>query len=746
MPVPAQFQLGLELTNIVNPLSQAISALGSLALVDAIKKSGSDAITEMKLASLIGRNRIDEVMKWHFREKVAKSDRSIISRYVDIVLESGAGPTVQEALKNPALFSMVIQLSALAFATEDESLANGIVEAIERIVKDSGRELEVVPDYVSLLGTIRACQQQTAAFRWAPLFEDVEWKIEKELLRDDTQEPQSTSHKPKRRRVTHVSSRNLSSVTVRALPFPALQSLIMWLQSLQSFPEHRLLHLRCDRGISTAVVWCHHVLGLTVSVNIQGAEITFGQGNSNIVIEECFSQSSGASLMDPADPNEPLFSLANDENHPSGSYERRAEAFGFGLKVLKNALGDTSDVEYCIHWIISHSIPITTAEKLQDVMDPQSQLQRLLRAAQFLFSTGYIDMTLVSSLSDKPFKDKLSSKVSEFTLVAILIAFARVEDDDLERGRQLPLSLTEYERIRKSQHGINSIDYLKQQVKPGGGRFEFSVNVLDAFSILSRLLLGHMYTEEYVHALLISAWGWSIFFDCIDINDPADVSIDKIRVLNGVPTRRGLRRTRIIDGPAGSQKLPSAVEIRVGNSQFRLFPGISTARKGRILVGYHSDAFQVTQSLIWKSFGKEEYTHRLAFRERLDQCVHYTYVLKPCDCVKEEPEDLLAWIDERLELGNDKRLSTRSKPDGQFYVPKWPKMSDQKYNLPERAFELHQKDDNVRGLWFYLSDETPSARWFLLGKCLSAGDLPPLLHFKLQRRVLGAIVLFRPRY
>ena len=122
MPIPAQFQLGLELTNIVNPLSQVVSSLSSLALVDAIKKAGSDAITELKLASLIGRHRIDKIMKFHFRKMVAKADQTVISKYIDIILESGAGPTVQEALKNPALFSMVVQLSALAFAHEDESL------------------------------------------------------------------------------------------------------------------------------------------------------------------------------------------------------------------------------------------------------------------------------------------------------------------------------------------------------------------------------------------------------------------------------------------------------------------------------------------------------------------------------------------------------------------------------------------------------------------------------------------------
>lgn len=50
MVLPAQFQLGLELTNLVSPFTNALSTLGSLALVDAIKRSGSDVITEIKLA------------------------------------------------------------------------------------------------------------------------------------------------------------------------------------------------------------------------------------------------------------------------------------------------------------------------------------------------------------------------------------------------------------------------------------------------------------------------------------------------------------------------------------------------------------------------------------------------------------------------------------------------------------------------------------------------------------------------
>ncbi|KAL2038949.1 hypothetical protein N7G274_008289 [Stereocaulon virgatum] len=116
MVLLAQLQLSLELTNIVNPVSQAVSALGSLALVDAIRKSGSNAITETKLASWIGRHRVDPIIKTHLREAVSKADQSVISRYIDIILESGSGLTVQESFKDPDLSSMVIQLSALAFS------------------------------------------------------------------------------------------------------------------------------------------------------------------------------------------------------------------------------------------------------------------------------------------------------------------------------------------------------------------------------------------------------------------------------------------------------------------------------------------------------------------------------------------------------------------------------------------------------------------------------------------------------
>ena len=58
MPILAQFQLGLELTNIVHPLTQALWTTASLALSNDIENGASNMITEMKLASLLGNLRI----------------------------------------------------------------------------------------------------------------------------------------------------------------------------------------------------------------------------------------------------------------------------------------------------------------------------------------------------------------------------------------------------------------------------------------------------------------------------------------------------------------------------------------------------------------------------------------------------------------------------------------------------------------------------------------------------------------
>ena len=741
-----QFQLGLELTNIVNPLSQAVSALGSLALVDAIQKAGSDVITEMRLASLIGRHKIDRVIAWHFRKAVGKADQTIISRYMDIVLESGSGPTVQEAIKNPALFSMVIQLSALTFAHEDESLANAIVKAIEKIVRESQERLEIVPDYVSLLGTLRACQQQTAAFSWAPLYESVERKLLDAVKASEIQPTIRNKRSSKRQKVDKPGVANAACLNNRSLPFPVLQCLLMWVQSLQSFPEHRLLQLRCHTGISTAVVWCHHILGLAVTVCLQGSTVLFNgePGSGSVLIEESNPQQAGASLMNPADQHEPLFSFLNDDNDPSISNETRAEAAGYGLLALKQTGLTAEEIRSASIWITARTMSFIDQARTSKFTHfypdaPKAENRewehywldsglpnkdQLMHAATFFFSLNHLDLGEIESSIDPPKKPPFKKSSNWPTLVAILVAFARIREVDLEKCRNMPLSLSACRKLDKFEHGL--AEDLCDSQPP---------DVIVSFEVLSRLLLGHVYTDEYINpAVLVSAWGWSIFFESINADDPIDVPINTIRIECGVPARHGLRKTRIIDGPTDvSMSSITNAKTLSKDPQICYFPGVSTAEKGVTLVGQHSDAFQITQTFEWKSINKVHQKHKLGFRNMQELCSQADRFY-PCTH-EDNLQSFHEWIDKRTNdlHGGELRPTSVTVSGGSclFFEGRWPKddaarsssmervlvgMRSTNYPLgaPIEALSAAMGSAISTDIWFFYVSKNPAARWLQL--------------------------------
>lgn len=180
-----------------------------------------------------------------------------------------------------------------------------------------------------------------------------------------------------------------------------------------------------------------------------------------------------------------------------------------------------------------------------------------------------------------------------------------------------------------------------------------SIPLSSTFEILSSLLLGHLYSKEYVKsAVLVSAWGWSIFFDSIDAIDPLDVSVDSMRVVCGVPTRQGRRRSRIIDGPTACRKVLVREGISMSvDTTIRFSPNISTASRGLTWIGARGDAFQVTQTHSSTestsdrfSIGKEQ-THKLGFREMQELCLQVRR-LPSCQCDTVTP-DIVAWSRER---------------------------------------------------------------------------------------------------
>ena len=534
----------------------------------------------------------------------------------------------------------------------------------------------------------------------------------------------------------------------RALPLAVLQSLIMWLQSLQSFPEHRLLHLRCHTGYSTSVVWCHYVLGLTVSVSLEGSEVTFGRGTSNVLIEESDSVHAGASLMDPADPHEPLFTLVSDESIPI-SYESRAQAYGFGTTMLENAEIPDDERQYCSHWIIACALlgisedpsyrsgmstqPHTMEDTLHNLpfetRDPSQE--RIIQAGRFLFALDNLDYELIGSCNHSPPQMAPSGNhVNWACLVIILETFSRIRKEDLHRCTALPLSLRGYETLQKAEHVTGKISPDNISTR--------SWNLVGSFENLYRLLLGHMYSEDYVkNAVLVSAWGWSIFFESIDAIDPADVSTDTIRVMHGVPTRRGLRRSRIIDGPARNWVMSNGTVEALGKDlDINYFLGVGNTTKERILVGHHADAFQITQIFNWVFMNQTDKQFMLGFRKMQELCVRAER-LAPCqhpsgDVINSVVVD--TWIDK---LGNGSRNGDTAllknaidEPTKSKYEIKWPKDEKSRNDWNERVVVRHDtkipRNPSKLSMthspdspsltdvcYFYVSDN-PNTRWLQL--------------------------------
>ena len=557
---------------------------------------------------------------------------------------------------------MIIQLSGLAFAHEDEALADSFVEAVESNVRETGGKEDAVPDYVSLLGTLQACRQQTAGFRWASLYEAVERKLHAGLM------PKRGPYRAAKKRKVEVPKMP-ESVTKRALPFQILMGILRCLLLLQRFPDEGLLHLRSSSGISTIVVWCHHILGLSLVVRFQNAEVRFGETTIGIVIEECESSWSSATYMNPTDRHEPLFCIEGDEMHRrlEQSSEIRAEAFGFGRAVLKSTNLTEAEASMYSIWIISRSLRfieptsrpphdqvdsqaeshapnevslpvepgegcIETAEErgASGVRVPHLSREDIVRAGTFLFGLerdDYRDPEDFKEMTEPRYKTSRCRQQVD-GLVAILFTFARINASDLPNCATMPLSVG---ICLNPGSYLNS--YSTETISKRNG-------LLMAFDLLSRLLFGHSFSPEYVKtAVLVSAWGWSIYFDSVALPDPGDVSLTSMHVICGVPARRGLRRNRIIDGPTDESDLRAKHAPWSHEPPYSYKEGMSTAYRGVTLAGLHEDAFQVTQTFQWRP-EHDPKKCSLGFRKMQEACLQFDK-LSPCPCEEAQSKVLI---------------------------------------------------------------------------------------------------------
>ena len=413
--------------------------------------------------------------------------------------------------------------------------------------------------------------------------------------------------------------------------------------------------------------------------------------------------------MDPADQHEPLFTLVNAGNNLEIGYESRAEAYGFGQNVLKIAKLTEEEERYCSQWIIARCIP--QSKNAQSSYKYPCE-DSIIRAGKFLFGVETVDVEILRKHNGSEFRrNRRLSGIAWSSLAALLIAFARIKEQDLERRNSMPLSLSAYRSLISSQREYGGcLRLLSKYSSPQEYEdcFEHLSNVSTSFENLAHLLLGHLFSEDYVaNAILVSAWGWSIFLDIIDVADPGDAS-NNIRVMGGVPFRRGDRAARVIDGPTDKNLLPASSKVVKTDPQITFSSGVCTGERGTTMVGHRSDAFQITQIFSWTpEHEMEPVIHKFGFRAMQEMC-NKTKRLPSCECAT-----VSSSIAEQLDAYTRKER-IKDKPYF-FSMPLQP--ADDRSTPSERLIARGRLEDGLRRksrVYFFYASHNAAARWLVL--------------------------------
>ena len=716
--------LRLDLTNILVPLMGTVVNNEGVERSEAITRSGSDQLTELKLATLIGRLRIEDAIKTNFRTLVAASNQMKFSRYLqDLTLEAGAGPTIQQALTSldPARLSMAIQISFLAFGHDHQSLAQAITQAIQEALVASNNPPERGLDYISVLGVITACQQQTAAFGWAYFYEAVEAKIVHSI-----KENKDGLRQDERRRTGNTKTPELPwGLLERGLPYVILKSLLIHLISIQDFPEHRLLHLSTECGTSTIVIWCYYILGLNVKVTCGKVDIVFGEEPYHICVEECDSSKASSTLLERVDKGEPLFTFSTSENDPVDPVipgEYRLEAKGFAKKALAILGLSSEEAEESAHWLAASCLkhfdieckPSTSGELKVITMETHISCN-VIPSTLFLFDMAKLDPNKIQSLleSEHGKGKQVTDRIKWQSYAALIYIFARVSDR--QRCEEVPLSLSAFWDFKKDDHGMSR----------SGESFTGPLpNILLSYDLLARLLLGRRHSTEFLErSCLVSAYGWSLFFDSFDAADPADITTGLLHLALGVPTRIGCRKDRIIDGPTNLRLTSSnGVVLNSKKPQIEFWGGVWSGRHTGSYVGnYGRDAFtivQILESPRGESKSRWKFGWKFGFRQKVEFCRSWGF-LGPCPCNDEKTtEEEQIWLDEyikqttRVERGYTSG-QTLLREEGMVDLS------------PERIFCKDIRDEaEGASTWFFYVTTTGAARWLALGRMGIMGENP----------------------
>lgn len=177
-----------------------------------------------------------------------------------------------------------------------------------------GTQFSSAPSHGSILGVLRACEEQTAKFDWFQLLHVVGAKM------------------------------NVApGIYLRPMEKSVLSGLALLFAYIQSLPEDRQILVNTDCGLGILVVWAHHVLGFSVLVQMRenpNEDILFGNSPAAIVIgpEKIYTTATEPCVtLIEASSGDCLFSIVREpeEDYPITSTIKRP-AKGIGMYLLTN--------------------------------------------------------------------------------------------------------------------------------------------------------------------------------------------------------------------------------------------------------------------------------------------------------------------------------------------------------------------------------------------------------------------------
>jgi hypothetical protein len=617
--------LQVELTRFI-PAALGAAATGFRAALDLardLKNSGSDIVVEEDLAALFGRNLIEPEIAENFSKTILpKGARySIFSESIPIVLWNGPSATVNRALKNKEYFPMVIQISLLTAAHDVESLADGLSEALR--LRSKGLDTKV-PSSESLLGFLRACAEQTAAFDWLAYLDSVRQKLGLPYYVPD-------------RRKANIGN------WFQMLTVPLLQASLDMLPSVQRLYEDSMMVIDGSIGSTTMVVWAHYVLGL--SVKVEGApngNITFGEKEPSLII-----RINDISLQQSLNPvylmnasEEIMLAVQESEDSLITGIEasRRIPLYGYARRVFEMdevQLGPAGLTEMIC---LSAAWALLIAPRLRECLEidpadgqPCVDFSRssivaaqynLNKSISLICGDQYFDRNIVDNfmetLRDEQHPDGLydlkptpavsSNLKSRFhpplsdkekashwyrlieiveKLCPIILSFAAVGNiDELCLAQNLYI---EKMNILSDLPGVTIEDSKEPFIR---------LDSDTCLKIIAYYITGKSRDQTgnpLNRFCLASGGGWSVFTDSLWDKDPAEVTPGRIWLKRGVPYHNSSFGHFIIDGPLTiDSHAPSCIKDGRLGQKFKPFCAVDVAST-QYMVALRKDNFYLTR-------------------------------------------------------------------------------------------------------------------------------------------------------